>query len=92
MTLPAFPCTQCGLCCQHVNRSEYTINLDRGDGVCLHYNDAEKLCSIYDSRPDICRVDKQYRINYSKYYSWQDFIAANISICQELQSNAIRGK
>ncbi|MGL6233621.1 YkgJ family cysteine cluster protein [Aeromonas rivipollensis] len=90
MRLPIFPCTQCGLCCQHVRMSEHTIYLDRGDGVCRHYSDADQLCSIYETRPDICRVEKQYRINYSKYYSWQDYVAENISICQELQRNAVK--
>lgn len=29
---------------------------DRGDGACVHLTD-DNLCSIYDQRPSVCRVD-----------------------------------
>ena len=32
---------------------------DRGDGVCRHLKE-DNLCEIYDSRPDICNVEKMY--------------------------------
>ena len=82
--LPLFPCVQCGLCCQRVNQAEETRFLDRGDGTCLYYNNASKLCSIYDDRPDICRVDHQFRLNYAQQYTWGDFVALNFSICKLL--------
>lgn len=30
--------------------------LDRGDGACIHLTD-DNQCSIYDDRPDFCRLD-----------------------------------
>lgn len=85
MTLPAFPCTQCGLCCNNVHLAEQTRYLDRGDGACRHYNDTDKHCLIYETRPDICRVDRQYRMHYAEQYSWAEFVDANLEVCRVLQ-------
>ncbi|WP_236614258.1 YkgJ family cysteine cluster protein [Stutzerimonas azotifigens] len=88
LTLEPFPCDKCGLCCQRVNLAPETQFLNRGDGTCRHYDELEKGCGIYDQRPDICRVDRQYKLNYSKRYSWGDFVAANIEVCLALQAEA----
>lgn len=87
MTSP-FPCSQCGLCCQHVNRSEETRFLDRGDGVCKHYNAAQKNCNIYHDRPAICRVDVMYQQRYQHSYTWEQFITINQQVCDLLQEQA----
>lgn len=79
-----FPCIQCGLCCQHVHVAIETQMLDRGDGTCRHYNEASKQCSVYADRPDICRVDRQYVLNYVKLYSWDEFIELNLQVCHQL--------
>jgi Fe-S-cluster containining protein len=31
-------------------------------GACIHLT-SDMKCSIYDTRPDICRIDKMYEIN-----------------------------
>lgn len=73
MTLPVFPCNQCGLCCRNVHLTEQTQYLDRGDGACRHYSDADKHCLIYETRPDICRVVRQYQMHYAQRFSWEAF-------------------
>jgi uncharacterized protein len=83
-TLSPFPCVQCGLCCQRVNRSSETHFLDRGDGTCKHYDATSKGCSIYEDRPDICRVDLQFTRNYAHLYTWDEFIELNLTVCREL--------
>jgi Fe-S-cluster containining protein len=88
MNLPTFPCTQCGLCCRHVNLSDQTQFLDRGDGACRYYDEAAKGCSIYETRPDICRVDRQYQMHYAQQYSWITFIELNTKVCRVLQDMA----
>jgi len=80
----AFPCHQCGLCCQHVHRSKETQFLDRGDGTCRHYVTDSKSCSIYADRPDICRVDRMYAIRYIHLYAWNEFIELNQQACAAL--------
>lgn len=82
---PAFPCHQCGACCRLVDRAPQTQFLDRGDGTCRHYDDQRRLCSIYDTRPLVCQVDKQYLLHYQQQYSWQEFIDLNRIACQVLE-------
>lgn len=81
----SFPCSQCGLCCQHVNYAVETQFLDRGDGTCKHYDESSKGCSIYEKRPEICRVDKSYELNYKNLYTWDEYIELNLKVCTELQ-------
>ena len=88
MTLPVFPCTQCGLCCRNVYLAEQTQYLDRGDGACRHYSDADKRCLIYETRPDICRVDLQYQMHYAERLSWDVFAEMNLEVCTLLQRQA----
>lgn len=79
-----FPCSQCGLCCQHVDLAAETRFLDRGDGVCRHYDAAASACSIYAQRPDICRVELHYDIHYADRCTWDEFVALNLQACAAL--------
>ncbi|WP_088707038.1 YkgJ family cysteine cluster protein [Noviherbaspirillum denitrificans] len=79
-----FPCTSCGLCCRHVDRTEATQWLDRGDGTCVHLNLTERTCDIYDTRPEVCRIDDAFtlfahQLNLIAYYR------ANADVCNSLQ-------
>lgn len=84
-----FPCTKCGLCCQHVDRSQETVFLDRGDGTCKHFDACTNTCSIYEVRPDICRVDKQFVLRYSSQLTWENFVYLNVQVCEKLAKEAI---
>ena len=79
-----FPCTQCGACCRHVNLSELTAYLDRGDGICHYYDLASRLCSIYENRPEICRVEVYYQKYLKKQYTWDKFVELNLIACKQL--------
>ena len=50
----SFNCIQCAACCK--TAWLFDESFDRGDGVCKHLRG--NLCSIYESRPDWCRIDK----------------------------------
>lgn len=78
-----FPCTRCGLCCQHLKLSPLYAALDRGDGVCQHYDKDARACSIYDSRPALCRIDESYPF-FAAQMSHDDYHRANLQACQEL--------
>ena len=80
----AFPCSQCGLCCQHVDQAAETQLLDRGDGICRHYDVSSKACTIYAQRPDICRVEQYYDTHYAHLYQWDEFVAINLDVCAAL--------
>ncbi len=83
--LSEFPCERCGACCRNVDKAEETRFLDRGNGSCRHYDDGLKLCSIYESRPEICRVEHQFVTNYRQLMDWTEFVRLNVVACQALQ-------
>lgn len=80
----AFPCTQCGACCRHVNLSELTKFLDRGDGICYHHDLNSHLCKIYENRPEVCRVDTYYEQHVNQKISWEQFVNLNLIACKQL--------
>ena len=52
-----FLCSQCGACCRSVGKTNakiYGLPIKK-DGSCR--NLVGNICSIYETRPDICRVD-----------------------------------
>lgn len=79
-----FPCDRCGACCRHVDLALATRFLDRGDGACKHYDDMSKLCMIYTSRPELCRVDVQFREHYRGSMTWLKFVKLNLLACEKL--------
>ncbi|MFZ7217414.1 YkgJ family cysteine cluster protein [Avibacterium avium] len=83
--LTQFPCDACGKCCRRVNLSEQTRFLDRGDGVCHHFNERTNLCRIYQNRPLVCRVKDYYLAHLSDQYSWEEFVRLNIEVCEILK-------
>ncbi|WP_417339058.1 YkgJ family cysteine cluster protein [Halomonas kashgarensis] len=59
--------------------------MDRGDGACVHFDEVLKQCQIYAERPDICRVDRQYKKNYRLIMTWNEFVELNQVACKKLQ-------
>ena len=78
-----FPCSQCGLCCRHLDRIPQMASLDRGDGVCVHLRD--NLCGIYETRPELCRVDEMYEKYFCRQYSREEYYRINQLVCEQLQ-------
>lgn len=81
-----FSCTKCGLCCRNVSRHSLYLHLDRGDGTCQHFDEANALCSIYDNRPEICRVDLMYDHYFSKKMMRSDFYGLCANACNSMQA------
>lgn len=79
-----FPCTSCGACCKYLHLAEELKEFDRGDGVCMHLDEATNHCGIYETRPDICNIQTQYKLHYSTT-PWPEFVAENLQICEVLQ-------
>lgn len=62
-----FSCNSCGACCSFIKPLAESGKINSAwvlpSGGCIHLkknpNDQNKyVCDIYDSRPDICRIDK----------------------------------
>ncbi|CAI8995814.1 YkgJ family cysteine cluster protein [Pseudomonas sp. IT-P12] len=81
-----FPCNRCMQCCKRVNLLLQTAGMDRGDGVCRHLDEVEGGCRIYASRPDICRIDRQYELIYQRTMTWEAFVDVNVAACKQLQT------
>lgn len=79
-----FPCIQCGACCRHVNLSELTAYLDRGDGICHHHDTLTHLCKIYEKRPEVCQINTYYDKHLKQDLSWDKFVELNLIACKQL--------
>jgi|TARA_R100000781_G_C4056942_1_gene119688 Fe-S-cluster containining protein len=56
-----FLCSGCGACCNHVGTLQKELPVDE-NGRCLNL-DENNQCKIYDTRPDVCRVNKMFEKN-----------------------------
>ena len=75
-----FLCSQCSACCRNVKG----LDLPHDEsGVCLNLDQQTNKCSIYNSRPDICRVDVMYE-RYKSEMSKKDFFISNTKACHYL--------
>ncbi len=78
-----YECKKCGACCRHLSLSNLYRDLDRGDGVCKYLN--ENLCSIYEVRPLLCRIDDSYVAYFNNFMSKEDYYRLNNEICNKLK-------
>ena len=85
--LSPFPCTACGQCCCRVHLSEQTQFLDRGDGICRHFDEQTNLCTIYETRPLVCRVEDYYKVYLDEQLEWSEFVEVNLAVCKLLQQD-----
>lgn len=87
MNMNTFEFSKCGLCCRNIKKQESILGfLDRGDGVCRYLKD--NLCSIYETRPDVCRVDKMYEKCFKDKMTKEEFYQLNYESCKLLQDEA----
>lgn len=78
-----FQCEKCGQCCRHLDRSDIYKELNRGDGICIYLKD--NLCSIYETRPILCRVDESYEYYFKELYSKQEYYELNYRACKKIK-------
>lgn len=84
-----FNCWQCGACCKLV--PDFLLaqnNLPRApNGGCGHL-DENNLCKIYDTRPDICSVEKQWA--KQKKIPYHDYMKLTEVFCHTLEQKVAR--
>lgn len=78
-----FKCDKCGQCCRNLHKSKMYSGFHNGDGVCKFLNG--NLCSIYKTRPLICRVDESYEIFFKNQISYKEYIQRNYECCELLK-------
>lgn len=81
-------CTKCGSCCWFSGRVLAAMEpetaaahafLDRGDGLCAHFDEETNLCRIYDERPAICRTPVLSTPAENQRYSRLCALASNVA-------------
>lgn len=82
-----FNCDCCGLCCMNLKMSPLYADLDRGDGICKHFDVRTKFCLIYANRPEKCNIDKVYKKYYSSMMSKEKFYKLNYEICDKFKKD-----
>ena len=80
-----FPCTACGACCRNLSHSPLYASLDRGDGICRHFDTRTNLCRIYETRPKICRVTEMFEA-FEDRLTWEEYVDLNLQSCRELHT------
>lgn len=93
----------CGLCCLKVARAlENAPKMDEpvrsmlqafpfqvtAAGACEKYDAETKKCTVYDTRPDVCRVDVVYDKVYKHAMSRQEYYRLDEAACGALQKEA----
>lgn len=79
-----FKCDKCGACCRALGGSEIYAFLDRGDGVCKYLDG--NLCSIYENRPLLCRVDESYEMIWKNIIDIDSYYNKNYEACKLLKA------
>lgn len=79
-----FQCDKCGECCRHLDLSPIYHSLDRGDGVCKYLS--ENLCTIYEDRPLLCRVDESYEAYFKDSITKNDYYKLNYENCNKIKN------
>lgn len=79
----SFPCDQCGECCRHIDQIPQLATFDLGNGTCRYLEG--NTCSIYNDRPEICRVDAMYEHFFKEQYTKKEFYQLNIEGCNTLR-------
>jgi len=77
-----FRCDSCGLCCRQVTDG---VGLPHKNGVCAHLVDNK--CSIYATRPDICRVDRMHKV-LANEVTLAEWYRINTKQCELLKAKA----
>lgn len=83
----SFYCDCCGLCCRAVYRAPMYHYLDRGDGVCKYLGE-DNLCTIYENRPIVCRVEESYERWFKNQMSKKEYYDINYQSCDGLKAEA----
>lgn len=79
-----FHCDKCGQCCRNLNRSDLYASLHNGDGICRYLRN--DLCSIYEKRPLLCRVDESYEAIFAPYMTYETYLELNYQSCRQLKT------
>ena len=76
-----FLCSKCGACCRNVGNSKLPSD---DKGVCLNLDQENNICKVYNTRPNICRVDKIFENSFKDIMTKKEFYVWNTEACHWL--------
>lgn len=82
-----FKCDKCGACCKNLDKSPVYDKLNSGNGVCKYL--VGNLCSIYENRPLLCRVDESYEILFKDTMARSEYYKLNYKFCDKLKKQLL---
>ena len=85
-----FKCDKCGLCCKKIGKISILSYLNRGDGICKHYDENTKLCKIYNNRPLFCNVDLGYEKYFHNFFTKEKYYKLNYELCKKMKDDEKR--
>ena len=83
-----FKCTCCGACCKLlglVDKKARELGMCDENGACIYLDKDTNLCTIYDERPLVCRVDDLYGAGYFNDLSKSDYYKMNYESCEKVR-------
>ena len=84
-----FPCTQCGACCKLASfapKDLFPQNWILPDGSCKNLT-ARNTCSIYQTRPDVCNIEKTAKKLNMNQVTKDEFFHDNAKLCNVFMEN-----
>lgn len=78
-----FKCDRCGQCCRNIGMSPIYAELNDGTGKCKYLNG--NLCSIYNERPLLCRIDEGYEAFFKGTMTKEEYYRLNYEVCDKLK-------
>lgn len=82
-----FNCDLCGQCCRNLNKSDVYNELHEGNGICRYL--IGNICSIYEERPLLCRIDDSYEILFKESIEREIYYELNYKACNNLKNGLI---
>ena len=80
-----FHCSRCSVCCRSLREfGGMYDDLDDGTGTCRYLDQKAGLCTIYDRRPDKCRVREGYQ-TYGAGLSCEEYLRLTYEGCRKLR-------
>ena len=76
-----FKCVKCGECCRSIGHFSHVLP-HQTDGVCRYLTG--DLCSIYETRPDVCAYDRAYPL-LMKWMTFREYHEAVVLNCGNLR-------
>lgn len=79
-----FKCKKCALCCRNLDKNDIYLDLHNGDGICIYLDRKRNLCTIYDTRPTLCNIDKSFEKYFSAGLTLVEYYNLNYKGCNKI--------